>query len=700
MKSLILFTVGISLLLSCNVSRGEGVPLVYTYQPRDTAPVEGAILNGKPIQIDEGANWQITMDAGRLREQTESDIVLQVEGKREFITHCTTTPEICAGQSATVSPDAEYIVIQKSNGNLLREIGVMYTQAVIKDKKFGTVSSELWAYHVPTKKLTKMTEGYHDMTPNFCGDKLLWSSNRRGTYIPYTYDSGNPYPHQVQQIHSADFVDGKLENIVNLTPHEFIALSPECLDNGQILYTSYQGYSKRGEYQFTSTPQNLWWIAIMDGNGANALTIFALGAHNSPYIPSVETIPDVVGEVNQKVSSMLILRPPRMIAIRKDGSVLVMLGNYYRTNHPPGLGDLLCFTPSEVEGVSIRDNWPFRQTGSDKVGSGQFVPRDLRSCTPWGHGFDAEINYDQSKPPRALGKAGYPAPYVGPYFIYTWGKGANYLPVLSQGGDMATLKKMGGEPTAQKVICKSKIGVVRNPFTDCEIIAGDWDSNVWDARAVVPYEKLFGRSKAPAPPPPLPTIGGSELRVVNFNAMELDGIPSYMGRSNEFKKRVLLQGNAVPDVKARMDTFCVDEIVEWNTLPTKRGYKVRKLLKCQKPLDDGSIRMEVPHDTLFVMYGVDSQFKVPASGKVRWQDCINVVHDMCVTAEDLVVHSLRKGEKRTCHGCHDAHGWERMAMYYLEWEELYPNEAIIKAKFAEQRFSKTLSQPEGLPPGC
>ena len=82
----------------------KNYPMVYTYQPRDTQPIEGGVVNGVPVQIDEGANWQWKMDAGRLRSQSESDVVIgDRTGNKLFLTECTKTDEICAGQSPTVS---------------------------------------------------------------------------------------------------------------------------------------------------------------------------------------------------------------------------------------------------------------------------------------------------------------------------------------------------------------------------------------------------------------------------------------------------------------------------------------------------------------------------------------------------------------------------------------------------------------------
>lgn len=673
--------IGAGLMLWIIAGPVYSTPLVYTQQPRDVFPVLGATLDGEPVQIDEGANWQWKMDAGRFYTHTESDVVMDdQQGNIRFLTNCTTTPEVCAGQSATVSADARWIVYQKSIGRSLLPIAAMYTRGLIQDKAFTAHTNELWAYNIETKQSTRLTQGHQDITPKFCGDRLLWASDRWGTFPPYTYESGNPYPHRGTTIVAAPFENGKLGEVKNLTPHEMLVMSPECLSNGYILYSSWQGYSKKGKYKFNSTPQNLWWANIIDGNGANALTIASLGAHNSPYIPTSDLIMDELSSVGgARVSNMLILRPCRQVGM-KNGRPYIACGNYYRTNHVGGGGELLAYTFSEVEGVSRAKNWKYAYPGqrSDKEGSGAFVPADLQSLTPWGHGFDSEPRFD--KQGRVMGKANYASAYPGDKLMFTWFRGVCYEPALSLGRDWSTRERLGGEPTCQQVICLTDLEQTSNPHKQCKVLAGDESINVWDAHPVVPYTELFG-TKAPVETPPLEPGVTTELRVVDFGAMELTGRPTG-DPAQDYKNRVLNQGHATPDVEKRMDTFCIDIVEPWDEKPTRTGYKSRELYKCAKPQPDGSLAMIVPHDTLLLMYGVDSTFKFPEVYTATWQECINVLHGKCVVAEDLMLHSLREGERRTCHGCHDAHGEER----YTE----------IGRKSAEERFIGK----EAYIPGC
>jgi len=659
------------------------VPLVYTSQPRDVTPLTGAKMSGQPIQVDEGSNWQWKMDAGRFYTYTESDLVIDwQDGRKEKIFDCTGKARICAAQSATVSHDAKWIVFQVGHGSQFQSIRALYTDKNIQDRRFNVTSTEHCAYHIPTKELRQLTQGYHDLTPKFCGDRLLWAAgNRSNIWPPYAEPNRNFYQQKVVQIHSADWDGniGALSNIKNLTPHEMLTMSPECLHDGSILYSSWQGYSKRAT--MTSTPQNMWWVQVIDGNGSNALTIASLGAHNSAYIPTRNTILDEIGpkDMSPSVSKMLILRPARQVAI-KDGRPYICAGNYYRTNHVGGGGELLCYSQTQVEGVSKRDSWLYRESASSLEGSAAFVPFDLQSLTPWGHGFDNPQRFD--KEGRVMGKANYASPYPGGELMFTWFKGACYEPMLGQAplGEWGKKSYLGG-PLCQKVICKTPLAKTSNPHKQCEVLAGDDSLHIWDAHPIVTYNELFGVEK-PALAQPDVLGDRTQLRVVDFTEMELTGMPTG-DQLQAYKNRIMNQGHATPDVEnGRMDKFCVDIIEPWDVPPTTNGYKSRTLYECVTPLEDGSLFMDVPPETLLVMYGIDSTFQFPLDREPTWKECINVIHGLCVVAEDQMLHSLRQGERRTCHGCHDAHGAER--------------HAEVGNKTAEERFYSTMSsQPAG-----
>lgn len=658
------------------------VPLVMTWQERDTAPIPNVKMNinGVPttIQVDEGSNYQIKMDAGRFKTQTESDIlIIEEDGSRRFLSNCDTTAEICATQSADPHYTAKWVVYQKSIGRSTFKPNISFTNGHINDDAFNAYTNELWLYNTETKQSKRLTSGHHDITPAFCGDKLLWSSDRAGIYPPYHYDAGNIYPHKAFQIHSAPFdpATGTLGEITNISPHEMLAMSPSCLSTGEMIWSSYQGYSERGRYKFNTTPQNVWWVTIVDGNGANALTVASMGAHNSPYIPTAVKIQDELSDWGgAKVSTHLILRPCRQIGL-KNGKPYIVCGNYYRTNHVGGGGELLGYTKSDVEGVSVMNNWTEKhpEYSNTRPGSGQFVPKDMESLTPWGNGFDNPQRFD--KQGRIMGKASYAAPYPGGDIMFTWSRGVCYEAALANGIDWLTKERLGGEPLCQAVICKTPRAMSANPHKECEILAGGPNENVWDAKALVP-------TAAPAVQAPIAQGGKTELRVVDAFSHEVLPILGG-GAPMEYKRRKTIQGHANLDFDGRYDQFCVDIVEPWDTLPQRIGYKNQTLHKCVVPALDGSLVMDVPPDTLLVMYGIDSKFDFTANPNPTEEQCLLVRHGLCIVVEDQMFHSLRPGEKRTCHGCHDVHSEER-------WQE-------VGRVPAEQRFKQTESFT---PAGC
>ncbi len=76
------------------------------------------------------------------------------------------------------------------------------------------------------------------------------------------------------------------------------------------------------------------------------------------------------------------------------------------------------------------------------------------------------------------------------------------------------------------------------------------------------------------------------------------------------------------------------------------GHKSIATLGSQPLQADGSVKMRVPCETPIIMTGTD------ANG--------------LVIAHDAMLHSLRRGESRTCHGCHDGHSEERAAQLGAE----------------------------------
>ena len=99
----------------------------------------------------------------------------------------------------------------------------------------------------------------------------------------------------------------------------------------------------------------------------------------------------------------------------------------------------------------------------------------------------------------------------------------------------------------------------------------------------------------------------------------------------------VMAGTVIP--AALVTGIKIDLVEQWTTLPNRLGYKSQTTHSITPLEDDGSVKIPVPCETPLLMLGVDK--------------------DNNDIAVDNMAHSLRSGEKRTCHGCHDGHSEQR-----------------------------------------
>lgn len=255
----------------------------------------------------------------------------------------------------------------------------------------------------------------------------------------------------------------------------------------------------------------------------------------------------------------------------------------------------------------------------------------------------------------AAGKSGYPAPYSATEILITYGAGSCYEVTLNI---EANTTWTGGVPTCWKSIYKVKVPMVTDPFdtNQMEPLAGGAAFQSWDARSITTYQNLYGQV-APAKPAPLDPDAGCYLQVVNARAAELAPAKPYNWH-NTMYARCANQGCAVSPEKpgyysSNVKFFAVLIPEMWdmsysngnqatfaNNLNTI-GHKSIAQYRKQPLLADGSVRMRVPCETPLIMVGQNA--------------------DGLALAHDEMLHSLRSGETRTCHGCHDGHSEERAA---------------------------------------
>jgi hypothetical protein len=204
----------------------------------------------------------------------------------------------------------------------------------------------------------------------------------------------------------------------------------------------------------------------------------------------------------------------------------------------------------------------------------------------------------------------------------------------------------------------SELPTTTNPFDTAQMtpLVDDPKYQVWDAKPIKTYQALFGQA-APIRPTPLKP-GKCYLQVVDARRSELY-VRTGTHPQAVSTQRCAWQGCAVqpqtenPDfISDNMKYLSISLPTLWDisyqgnselykmTMNTL-GYRDVKGYQ-RAPLEaDGSVKMEVPCDTPLLMSGEN------ANGEV--------------IAHDDMLHSLRPGETRTCHGCHDAHSEERIA---------------------------------------
>jgi hypothetical protein len=642
----------------------DGTPLVYTRQPRARTPIAGT-------PIEEAANWQHASDVGRINNGiAESDVVIDhLNGFVDVIHNCTTSPEICVAQEARVSPDGKKIVYSVGYGSALTEVIHEGVKLGIHEIPALT-EAKLWIYDLVTNDrypIPNHPPGVIDRQPEWLdNDTVVFSSNAGNTFpyrnqFPLHQGPGRCFaaPECVSQeygygpagrslqIWSMD-IDGS--DARNLTPHEQMALSPAVLTNGDILYSCWNAHGNHSFDAATSvgpsTSKNKWWLCRMDGNGADSTVI--LNGHKSPNLKSRAWLTDITGGEGETQ-----LRALRSVAEIFKGKLAVT--NYYRGNHVGSMGIVfgMDYGDPHVEGCSTEACYTDGIYRSTRPGSGRYIPSTLRTITPYG--TDQDMNVRRHVDGRAAGKAGYPAPLSSTEFLITHARGSCYEVTPN---NQANLDWTGGEPTCQKAIYKVKVPMVTNPFDtkQMEMVAGGDQWQAYDARAVTTYQALYGQA-APKRPPALDTRKACFLQVVDARKSELHPARPYNWMTTLYEQ-CSTQGCAVntenPDFYAQNVAALTVYLPEmWDISYTgankaqyretinNMGHKSIAVLGSQPLEADGSVKMRVPCETPLMMVGTDKKG--------------------LVIAHDEMLHSLREGETRTCHGCHDGHSQERAA---------------------------------------
>jgi hypothetical protein len=680
--------VGIVGLLACVWSVGlsskvdASYQLVYTRQPYARTPIPG-------VPGSEQANWQHVTDVSRIngRGIAEADVVIDdLAGGVKVLFNCTTSATNCIAQEARVSPDGTKIAYSvgfgsPGAGGLQNPTSAEGTPLSIQELTVIRCA-QIYIYTIATRARIPVPnhpggdcatlypnnlDGAIDRQPEWLDNTtLVFSSNRGNTYpfkaqFPEHQEPGrcNNWPYCVSQDYGYGH-DGKSMQIwtmntdgtqaKNISPHEQMALSPAVMSNGDILYSCWNAHGNKGHDSHTSigpsTTQNKWWLCRVDGNGADETVI--LNAHKTTYLKTADWLPPSItgGEGVDE------LRAIRSVAEIHPGKIAIT--NYYRGNHTGSMGIIygLDYTNPHVEGCSTAACYKDGYNSSTVAGTGQYVPSTLRAITPFGQDQDSTVRFKYGV---AAGKAGYAAPYSATEILITYGSGSCYEDTPNA---EANTTWTGGVPTCWKSIYRVKVPMVTDPFdtNQMEHLAGGAGFQSWDARSITSYQNLYGQA-APDRPAPLDPSAGCYLQVVNARASELMPAEPYDWH-NTMYARCSHQGCAVKPnqpgyYRSNVKYFAVlipemwdmtysnsNEATFASTLNTI-GHKSIAQYPRQPLLSDGSVRMRVPCETPLMMVGQNA-------------DGLELAHDE-------MLHSLRAGETRTCHGCHDGHSEERAA---------------------------------------
>ncbi|MEZ5572156.1 MAG: hypothetical protein R3E64_09040 [Halioglobus sp.] len=652
-----------------------GLKLVYTRQPRARKPVPGT-------PVKEAANWQHASDVGRINGGlAEADVVIDdLHGNVKVIYNCTESPEVCVAQEARVSPDGTRIVYSVGKGNTLTEVEVEGVPLGIREIP-GLTSAQLWVYDLTTGTNTPIP--HHparaiDRQPEWLSNsKIVFASNRGNTYpirnqfgmhqgkdqfgqgrcfnYPYcvSQDYGYGLEGRSMQIWTMN-IDGT--DARNISPHESNALAPAVMSNGDILYSCWNAQENKSFDTYTrnsnnpGTSKNKWWLCRTDANGADATVI--LNGHKSSYLKTKDWLPPSVTG-GEGVSE---LRAIRSVAEIFDGKLAV--SNYYRSNHVGSMGIIygIDYDDPHVEGCSTANCYPDSGSTGSRPGSGRYVPSSLRAITPYGTDQDIDVRVDAQG--RPLGKAGYaaPLPNTDTEFMMTHARGSCYEGTLLNRANRAAMR---GEPTCEKALYRVKVPVVTDPFDprQMELLAGGDQWQAYDGRAIATYQSLHGKP-LPDQPKPLNPDANCYLQVVDARQAELYPSAAHYDWKTNLFEQCAFQGCAVNTedrgfharTMANLTillpqmwdmTYSAGNEETFAKAINNMGYKSIATLGSQPLQSDGSVKMQVPCETPLLMTGTDS-------------DGMSIAHD-------AMLHSLRRGETRTCHGCHDGHSEERAA---------------------------------------
>ncbi len=672
------------------------------------APYAGNQIPGGAADSQQAAHQHTSDVAAVWGHFIQSDVVIKntATGQERVLFDCTTSGVNCAAQEGRVSPDGTKIVFSVTFGPKsgpyapstdapdVKMVGGHCAQLYIHDIVANTTKP------IPNRPGTAVNciDNYngadafkeYDRMPDWLSNtKLVFASNRANKF-PYraqhnqhirdgfncpdciSQGGGSGNDAKAAQIWTMD-ITGLNAKLIG--PQDQVALTPNVQTNGDIVYSCLNAHGEKAVQGASSgllAEPNKHWLCRMDSNGAD-MTVLIHG-HAGQFKSAGWMPPPPAPQLEGGNNGSDEFRALRSFAEIFPGK---MAGpNYYRGNQTGSFGALYGFTVGNphVEGCRTElgcipsISQIYGGPGSSILGSGRFLNPTWKSITPWGQSTDDNTGKIETSSAsgmyRATGRAGYAAPWSATQMMYTWARGQCYI---HNGIDKLTRSFVGGGPVCRKAIYRTTPGtantfpLITNPYDTAQAtpLVEDTTKNIWDGRRIATYQTIFGQT-APTLQAPL-TGTACYLQVANARATELYPLThgtfytmTAAARCQEQGCGVARSGDATwlasnmefLNVRvAELFDFSYADGQQTNFRETMNtvGHKAIKPYMRARLRPDGSVKMQVPCDTPLIMSGENKQRET-------------------ITHDDFL-HSLRPGETRTCHGCHDGHSTERSAQF-------------------------------------
>ena len=462
------------------------------------------------------------------------DLVLrEADGAERVLYDCTTTStdeDACAAMDPAVSFDGRTIAFAVFRGSLYHPRGYLNHRVIdpeadndrgptfdFPNRLLSATHANIHLVDVQTGEVTLVLPGEHfDAGPAFLPDgRLMFTSNRdghRSTIVFRVRTEGR----QGARLWTMD-LDGR--NLDLASPDGLgVEQHPFVLSDGRVAFSSWQVgmglASRHGPVGGITTLDNLFHIYTRNPDGSHGFALY--GQHSGDH----------------RITSMLghDHKAAHFIAQTSDGRV--WFADYYRGNNS-GLGHVVGVMP-EPEGQEGLG--PHEVTDTADL----FVPRDRMTFASWSRSVDG-MAHPMDGPPLSHpsyadplpfnGKVGHPAALPGGGLMVVWGKGAcstvaghAIFEALGRAAPPHTSGAGGG--TALNVIASLGMdtpgcdtGVYRataipsaSPH-DLELIVDTREFHELQARAVVPYEEIYGVERPALRPRADLRVSRSELEV-------------------------------------------------------------------------------------------------------------------------------------------------------------------------------------------